>query len=171
MWSEGRPKLNQSLPYDAILALSEDELEALFAHGAVHTKGRWRPAEKGEKADKSFSRLLKDRPKEEKLEYMKQGYSRSNYTDVRQWALAGEDAPVPPRGVTKGYAKEAREGEALSREARRQRELLQERESLRTLLATRHATAREMGVDIRSDVRVIERRLQAIDEKLSKEAA
>lgn len=172
---------------NALLSLELEEIEALFPKGAVaEGKTKWRPAKTKKEAQKSLYVLLVEKRKRvEKPTFMLRGSPQPRLRwskKEKRWVESGDwgveehgythsaskalDDEGPPPSVVDAYAEESRVTFEQSRTSTYKERLLAEKNQLQAQLDAHREVARERGVDIRSDVRVIEKRLQVINQKL-----
>jgi hypothetical protein len=111
-----RGDVSRGIAFEAILALSLEDIAQSFPHGAREvTKGRYEPADE-EGATQSLDDLIKAKKRmQEKPRYLRQSYSRDNYTPVPNQALGvskhGHGAPeeAVPEDVQRHITLEAGE--------------------------------------------------------------
>lgn len=166
--------MTKGIPYEALMSLSIEQITEAFPHGARKVgKERYSPADTPENASKPLEKLLKDKKsRQEKPRYLKQSYSRDNYTHVPTQAMGvdknGRGAPeeAVPRDVQIGISEEARMRHSSTKAEEDRTALLGEQDALRAQLSAHQALAKEKGADIRADVRIVEKRLEVIGRKL-----
>jgi len=155
---------SKPLSYEALMLLSPQEIQALFPYGAMKVKNLWTPADDESKADKSLRKLLKDKKaRSEELRYLDKNPARPPTTQPHR---AAEDAPLIPKNWQERYSKEAEEREAARKDVTVADALKVEKRNLEAQLSVRQQVAKERGIAIRSDIRVIEKRLAEIDRRL-----
>lgn len=93
--------------------------------------------------------------------------SERGYTSQPALAMPHSEEAVP-KDWQEAFSKEANDRDSIRRAGNLQERLKAEREQLDARLQSLNSLATTNGVDVRSDVRVIERRLDAIDAKLKK---
>jgi hypothetical protein len=158
-----------------VLSYSEEEIREMFPKGAVKVgAARWRPALDSKGADRTLKRLLRDKAK--RMEPHRLLGAGSGYVKEPKYALGirtrhpGEFGEPEPEAVDEAtqaaFSKGARDNDTGAEVTVSMERLEGERQGLRAQLDTYRRLAEERGVNIRSDLRVVERRLEELDRKL-----
>ena len=109
--------MSRGVPYETIMALPLEAIQQNFPHGArTVSKERWAPADSPENAVKTLDRLIKEkRQRLEQPRYLRQSYSRDNYTHIPNQAVGkdkhGRGAPeeAVPKDVQEHQSRKAEE--------------------------------------------------------------
>jgi hypothetical protein len=162
---------------DAILELELKGIEKAFPNGVIRHEGkgkaqdRFSPAEESIKPDKTLKELLKlkrQRQAPKRLLGKTHGYTENPAFALYTTPDAGE---AVDEVFQRQICEESRVTFDQSRTTTYRERLLAEKKQLQVQLQVCQEKAREQGVNIRSDVRVIERRLAEIHRKLGVGAA
>ena len=170
------------LTLDSLLSKDELTLRQECPHGArlVMHKGeeRWQPADCPEAATKPLSELLK--AKEDRLveaPMMRPGRGETTvakFSMGRRTKWAGEFGEPEPAKVysedQKRIAQDARYNDAVRKAGGRGQDWRDLQAAYKAKREAVERAAREMGLDVRSDLRVVDRRFQEIERKF-REAA